>query len=389
MISFIIRRTLYAIPVLLGVAFLTVVLFHVAMGDPAKANAGKGASPQLIDQKRVDMGLAQEARWCSIETVNEKAVSEVDPVVECGRTYCSEEEDGVACLRDSCETEIAALDGSCREFVDETEETELDRFHQASLSHMPNPLFVQYKNFLVETATLNLGRSWITETPVTEIFLRGIGPTLSLSIPAFILGSLLAIALSLLVAYFRGRPIDRMVTTAAIAGISVSSLVYILFGQWLLAGELKLFPIWGFEYGPSAVFFLALPICIWILLSVGTDIRYYRTVALEEINQDYVRTARAKGLSEPVILFKHVLRNCSVPIITRMTIAIPFLIMGAFLLEIFFGIPGLGSVLYVAIFDSDFPVIKAFTMMGAILYVIFNILADVLYAYFDPRIRLS
>jgi peptide/nickel transport system permease protein len=137
------------------------------------------------------------------------------------------------------------------------------------------------------------------------------------------------------------------------------------------------------------VFFVALPVLIWIVLSVGTDVRYFRTVILEEIGRDYVRTARAKGLSETTVLFGHVLRNSMIPIITRLTIIIPFLFTGSFLLEIFFGIPGLGSTLYTAITSSDLPVVKAFTMLGAVLYVFFNIVADVLYAVFDPRIRLE
>jgi peptide/nickel transport system permease protein len=301
---------LYAIPVLLGVAFITLVLFNIAGGDPARMRLGKAATPAEVAQLSAEMGLDQ-------------------------------------------------------------------------------PLYTQYWNFLGDTLTLDFGRSWADETLVTEIFMRGIGPTLSLSVPAFLIGSLLAICLSLLVAYFRGRPIDRIVTTGAIAGISVSSLVYILFGQWLLADQLKLFPIWGFEGGFQAAAFLALPIFIWVILSVGTDIRYFRTVALEEIRQDYVRTARSKGLPERQVLFKHVLANCSLPIITRLTIIIPFLITGSFLLEIFFGIPGLGSTLYTAINNSDLPVIKAFTMLGAVLYIFFNIVADLLYAAFDPRIRLS
>jgi peptide/nickel transport system permease protein len=218
--------------------------------------------------------------------------------------------------------------------------------------------------------------------------LRGVGPTLSLSVPAFTLGGIFSVSVSLLVAYFRGTALDVVTTAAAIAGISVSSLIYILVGQWLLADVLKLFPIWGYEYGPDAIYFLVLPIFIWVLLSVGTDVRYYRTVALEEIRKDYVRTARSKGLSEKYILFTHVLKNCAVPIVTRMTIAVPFLITGSFLLEIFFGIPGLGSTLLTAITSSDLPVVKAFTILGAALYVLFNIIADLLYAVLDPRIRL-
>ncbi len=310
MIGFIIRRLGYAIPVLMGVALITLLLFNVAGGDPIAIKLGKNPS----------------------------------------------------------EAEVAAL----------TAELGLN-----------DPVWMQYLDFLRQVVTLDFGSSWTDNTPVREIFWRGIGPTLSLSLPAFTLGSLIAVAISLLVAFYRGSLLDRVTTMAAIAGISVSSLVYILVGQWLLADQWKLFPVWGYEYGLGAITFLALPVIIWILLSVGTDVRYYRTVALEEIGRDYVRTARSKGLSEGRVLFVHVLRNCAVPIITRMTIAIPFLITGSFLMEIFFGIPGLGSTLYTAISSSDLPIVKAFTMLGAVLYVLFNILADVLYAVFDPRIRLS
>ncbi len=310
MINYLLRRLGYAIPVLLGVALITLVLFSFAGGDPVAIKLGKNPSAAEVEALRESLGLNQ-------------------------------------------------------------------------------PFFWQYLDFLKQIVTLDFGDSWTDNTSVREIFWRGIGPTLSLSLPAFTIGSLLAISTSLMVAFYRGSLLDRATTAAAIAGISVSSLIYILVGQWLLADQWKLFPIWGYEYGPGAIYFLALPIIIWVLLSVGTDIRYYRTVALEEIRQDYVRTARSKGLSEGRVLFSHVLRNCAVPIITRMTIIIPFLITGSFLMEIFFGIPGLGSTLYNAITSSDLPIIKAFTMLGAVLYVSFNILADVLYAAVDPRIRLQ
>lgn len=310
MISFLIRRLLYAVPVLLGVAFLTLLLFDVASGDPVAIKLGKNPDPVEVEALRMELGLDK-------------------------------------------------------------------------------PFLGRYLDFLGQIVTLDFGRSWADDTPVRTIFARGVLPTLSLSIPAFLLGGLFSVSLSLMVAFYRGSALDRVTTAMAIAGISVSSLIYILVGQWLLADQLKLFPIWGYEYGPSAVYFLALPVGIWVLLSVGTDVRYYRTVALEEIRKDYVRTARSKGLEERRILFTHVLKNCSVPIVTRMTIAVPFLITGSFLLEIFFGIPGLGSTLLTAITSSDLPVVKAFTILGAVLYVLFNILADVFYALLDPRIRLG
>ncbi|MCB9675514.1 MAG: ABC transporter permease [Alphaproteobacteria bacterium] len=310
MIRFLVRRVLYSIPVLLGVALITLWLFHVAGGDPVAVKLGKNPDPADVEALRQQLGLHDGFFW-------------------------------------------------------------------------------QYLAFLGQLLTLDFGVSWADNTPVRDIFVRGVGPTLTVSLPAFALGSLVAVALSLLVAMKRGTLIDRVTTAGAIAGISVSSLIYILVGQWLLADQWKLFPIWGYEYGPGAVYFVALPILIWIVLSVGTDVRYFRTVTLEEIGKDYVRTARAKGLSESRILFVHVLRNSAIPIITRLTIAIPFLFTGSFLLEIFFGIPGLGATLYTAITNSDLPVVKAFTMLGAVLYVFFNIVADLLYAIVDPRIGLE
>ncbi len=310
MIRFLARRLAYSVPVLLGVALITLLLFHVAGGDPVAMKLGKNPDPADVAALRAELGL-----------------------------------------KDS--------------------------------------FALQYVEFLRQTVTFDFGRSWADDTPVREIFRRGLLPTLTVSVPAFALGALLSIAVSLAVAVYRGTPLDRGVTALSIAGISISSLIYILVGQALLADRWKLFPIWGYEYGPRAVFFVALPVLIWVAVSVGTDVRYFRTVILEEIDKDYVRTARAKGLREGRVLFGHVLWNSALPIITRLTIALPFLVTGSFLLEVFFGIPGLGSTLYTAIQNSDLPVVKAFTMLGAVLYVAFNILADLLYAAFDPRIRLQ
>lgn len=310
MISYVLKRVLYAIPVLLVVAFITILLFDVAAGDPAAIKLGKNPSPQ-----------------------------------------------------------------------------EVDRLHEAM--GFNDSLPVKYFNYLVDTVSLDFGTSWNDDTPVAAIFARGIGPTLTLTIPAFLLGTIVSVVLALLVAFYRGSLLDKTLTVVAIAAISISSLVYILVFQALLADQWKLFPIWGFEYGLGAATFVALPVLIWILLSIGTDMRYFRTVALEEISRDYVRTARSKGLSERKVLFSHVLRNCAIPIITRMAIIVPFLITGSFLLEIFFGIPGLGNTLYTAIGNSDLPVIKAFTMLGTVLYVTFDILADVTYAALDPRVQLA
>ena len=172
--------------------------------------------------------------------------------------------------------------------------------------------------------------------------------------------------------------------------MSISSLVYILVFQNVLAFQLGLFEISGYEYGfPNFLYYVSLPIIIWVVLSLGPDIRFYRTIILDEIYQDYVRTARAKGLSEKVILFKHVLRNAMIPILTYTVVQLPFLLLGALLLESFFAIPGLGGMTITALNSSDFPVLKAITILSAVAYIIFTLIQDILYTLVDPRVKLQ
>jgi peptide/nickel transport system permease protein len=172
--------------------------------------------------------------------------------------------------------------------------------------------------------------------------------------------------------------------------MSISSLVYILVAQKWLAFEWGLFEISGYEYGfPHFLPYVALPIIIWIVLSLGPDIRFYRTLILDEIYQDYVRTAKAKGLSEGTILLKHVLRNAMIPIITYTVVQLPFLLLGSLLLESFFSIPGLGSIVLDALNSSDFPVLKAMAVLSAIAYIFFTLLQDILYTVVDPRVKLK
>jgi peptide/nickel transport system permease protein len=251
------------------------------------------------------------------------------------------------------------------------------------------PLAVQYVEFLRETVTFDFGRSWTTRRRVTDMLVEGAGPSLSLAVPAFAVETALALALALFCAFYRGSFIDRSIIVLAVAGISVPSLAYIIFGQYFLAYEWSLFPIFGWEPPPAGIVFLALPGLIWVLLNVGSEVRFYRAVMLEEIQQDYVRTAAAKGLPTRGILFRHVLKNSMIPVITRVVITVPFLILGSLLLEMFFGIPGLGSMTVDAINMSDFPVVKAFVVVGSVLYIVFSIVTDVLYGLVDPRVRLS
>ncbi len=252
------------------------------------------------------------------------------------------------------------------------------------------PKYIQFSHYLKQIVTFDYGRSYATKQPINQMILNGIGPSLSLMLPSFFVTTILAVSTALLVAYFRGRAIDKICVIISVFGMSISMLAYILFGQYFFAYKMGWFPISGYETTwPECFQYIALPMIIFIIVSLGYDVRFYRTAILEEVNQDYVRTARAKGLSESAILFKHVLKNSMIPIITNVVIEIPLLILGAFLLESFFGIPGLGSITIDAVHNSDFPVIKAMTTLVAILYVIGNLATDILYTFVDPRVSLK
>jgi peptide/nickel transport system permease protein len=252
------------------------------------------------------------------------------------------------------------------------------------------PLLEQYLDVVKSAFTFDFGSSWATKQEITSMIKQGAYPSLCLTVPAFFISSILALIISLVVAFYRGKGIDLFIRFLCIAGMSVSALAYILGFQWLFAFKLGWFEISGFEYGfPDFVPYIALPAIIWILLSLGPDVRFFRTVILDEIYQDYVRTARAKGLGEVAILLKHVLRNALIPIITYTVIQIPFLILGALLLESFFSIPGLGGITLNALNSSDFPVIKAMAILSSFVYIIFNLISDILYTLVDPRVKLK
>lgn len=244
------------------------------------------------------------------------------------------------------------------------------------------------EQFWKEMTSFEFGRSLFTDRPVIDRITEGIVPSLSLAVPAFLLETLLAVALALFCAFYRGGLADRLVVFLTVAAVSVPSLAYILFGQYFLAFRWNLFPIFGYEPLPGGAVFLVMPAIIWIALNLGSEVRFYRAVTLEEMGQDYVRTAAAKGLPTRRILFRHVLKNSMIQIITRVVITIPFLILGSLLLESFFGIPGLGNLTIEAIHQNDYPVVKAFVLIGSILYVVFSIVTDVCYALVDPRVRL-
>lgn len=252
------------------------------------------------------------------------------------------------------------------------------------------PLALRYLTYLWQIVTLDFGRSFVTSEPVSELLLRGAPASLSLTVPALMATTILSVSIGLVAAYFRGRFVDRALMIMATVGMSVSFLVYIVVGQYLLAFEWPLFHIHGYQRGFVERWpYLALPIIIMVIVGMGYDTRFYRSVMVEETSRDHVTTALAKGISRPRVLFVHVLKNAMVPIVTRVMISVPFLVTGSLLLESFFGIPGLGGTLLEAIDQADLPVIKAYTVMISILFVLTNIATDFFYAVVDPRVRFS
>ena len=253
----------------------------------------------------------------------------------------------------------------------------------------------QYGFYVKQIVTMDFGRSWSTKQKISQmIFGESLADSpvlvsMSLTFPAFFITLMLSICIALLVTFFRGTVFDKTVMVISLSAISISSLVYILYLQYGLGYSLGLFPISGWDPGWLERWsYLAMPIIIFVALTLGSNILFYRTIFMDEIFQDYVRTARAKGLDNKKIMFKHVLRNAMIPIINLVVLQVPFLITGTLLIESFFSIPGLGGLIWQAVNNSDFPVIKAFTVISAIVYMIFQLISDLLYAVVDPKVQL-
>jgi peptide/nickel transport system permease protein len=249
---------------------------------------------------------------------------------------------------------------------------------------------LQYVGFLKQIVTFDFGRSWASHQEISSVFSEGASATLSLTAPPFVFSVIFCILVSLLAVYWRAKIFDRVVFIICLSLMSTTSLVFILGFQYFFSFKMGLFPISGWDPDWLGRWeYLVLPWIILFILDLGPNILVYRSVIMDEAFRDYVRTARAKGLKDSVIYVKHILKNAMIPIITLIVIEIPFLITGAVLVESFFGIPGLGGTLIKALQDSDFPVIKAMTVITAILYMVFNLISDILYSLVDPRVKLK
>jgi peptide/nickel transport system permease protein len=214
-------------------------------------------------------------------------------------------------------------------------------------------------------------------------------PSLAIALPTFLIGLLVYISVAMLLAFFRGTYLDIAGVTLCVVLMSISGLFYIIAGQYVFSKLLHLVPVSGYEPGWLAWRFVLLPVAIGVVAGIGSSSRWYRTIFLEEINRDYVRTARAKGLPEVRLLFRHILKNAMVPILTGVVVVLPTLFMGSLIMESFFGIPGLGSYTIEAIQKQDFAIVRAMVFLGSVLYILGLLLTDLSYTLVDPRIRLS
>jgi peptide/nickel transport system permease protein len=342
MLFYAVRRICYAIPILFGVILLTFTLFYVINTPDTLAvkELQKAANPETIRQWKIQKG------------------------------FCVYTDEG---LRKEMEVEAGrAAPG--------TVITEED------IRSVSKPiLFLHYS---VDLLTLDFGRDR-DDRPVSQVLFSGMGPSLKMMVPAFCLSEMISIVLALFCALYRGTVIDRAFVVLAVFLMSFNSVALILFFQKFLAADWRYFPISGYATGFSGYVYLALPILIYTALSMGAGIRFNRILMLDEINQDYVRTARAKGLGENTVLFRHVLRNALIPLITRWAVSIPFLYLGSLLLETFFGIPGLGGITVEAIQNADLNTMRAVVFLGALLFILANVAADILYGIVDPRVRVG
>ena len=257
--------------------------------------------------------------------------------------------------------------------------------NSSGLNQISDTLFVQES---LKLFSFDFGQSDSGRQISSDIYER-MWPSLAIALPTFIIGLVTNIALALLIVLFRGSTLDRVTMGVAVAIMSISGLFYIIAGQVLFSKTWHWVPISGYAEGIDGLKFLILPVFIGVFAGIGAGIRWYRSIFLEEINKDYVRTARAKGLSEIKVLFGHVLQNGLLPILTGVVVVIPTLFMGSLIMESFFGIPGLGSYTIDAIQSQDFGIVKAMVFLGSVLYIIGLILTDISYTYFDPRVKLS
>lgn len=382
--KYIIRRTGYSVLIIAGVVFFTFVLFNLCSGDPAAAVLGKNATPEEVESMRRELGGDLPLIWgkkCITESFPEWQGKQQQVAVkrrfqlDKGVAVISFSSGKTAELPVGRRTEEITVDAPCGDFITGIKVYRL----QDSAANS------QFLRAIREIITLDFGRTLTTREPIRDIFKRSIGPSLMLMLPIFLGEIGLGVALALTASAFRNRLPDRLLVLISVAGMSISYLTAIILGQWFLGYYLEIFPIWGFESFAD----FGLPVTIGILCGTGSNVRFFRTVFIDELRKEYLRTAVAKGASPAAVYGKHLLRNGAIQIITRAGASLPFLFTGSLLLESFFGIPGLGFAGVDALYNSDIQLLKALVVLSAFLFVTINLLADLAYAWADPRIRLE
>lgn len=256
---------------------------------------------------------------------------------------------------------------------------------------LDEPVWVQLWIFVKQVATFDWGKSWATNEAVANLFATRLPATLTVMIPILILDTLLALPIAMYVAYRRGSLTDRTIMVTTTIALSISFLVYVIVGQYVFGFQLGWFPVQGWSDSTltNLTTYVPLPVMLAVLVALAPQTRLYRSFFLDELGHDYVRTARAKGMGEGVVLFRHVLRNALIPILTNIGLNLPTIFVGSFLIETFFSIPGLGREVLLAVNRSDFPVIQATTIYLAVLTMLINLLTDVAYKFADPRVVLK
>ncbi len=253
------------------------------------------------------------------------------------------------------------------------------------------PVWEQLWIFIKQIVTFDWGKSWATNESVANLFATRLPATLTVTVPILVLEVLLAIPFAMAVAAVRGSLTDRAVMVCTTVAVSISLLVYVILAQYLFAFRLGWFPVqgWTGNHWTNLTTYAPLPVLVAVAVSLAPQIRLYRSFFLDEIGHDYVRTARAKGLTERTVLLKHVLRNAMIPILTNVSVLVPGVLVGSFLIEVFFSIPGLGRELLLAVNRGDYPVIQAFAIYLAALTMTVNLVVDLLYKLVDPRVVLK
>lgn len=253
------------------------------------------------------------------------------------------------------------------------------------------PVWEQFWIFVQQILRFDWGKSWATNESVASLFASRLPATLTVMTPILVLDALLAIPFALAVAAVRGSLTDRAIMVVTTVALSISFLVYVIVGQWLFAFQLGWFPVqgWTGNVWTNLTTYAPLPVLLAVMVGISPQMRLYRSFFLDEIGHDYVRTARAKGLSERTVLLKHVLRNAMIPILTNISMQLPGIFIGSFLIEVFFSIPGLGREVWMAVNRSDYPVIQAVTIYLAVITMVINLLTDLLYKAVDPRVTLK